>query len=135
MLPEADHVVAHCTARVLNDDGSVSGTVFRVDPDGVSVSWLEHRSHPEPRIRAVQQCITNGGRTLKPSHKLAIFNVASIKECGRLFGKQLAVTSSPIPAWNYLCHSSIQGLTSNDDDNAVLELIATEVIAIEAVVL
>ena len=67
-------------------------------------------------------------RTVRKSHRLAIYRVQSIQDCGIKFGKALSVVQDPQS--NYDCHALVMGLDPNAAD--LLDLIAAECISIEA---
>jgi len=65
------------------------------DPDGVSVTWLEHfggdRQH---QIVEVRKQIVAGGITPRGSNRIAIFNVGSVENAGSAAGAH--VVEDPI---------------------------------------
>lgn len=140
MLPE-HHVGKHCQPKELIqeeiEDGSVGpvgvrGSAFYPDVDGVSVAWIEHAHHggePTSQIRSSIGCIGHH-RNIKKSHRLAVYRVGAITDCGVKFGKPVSVNHDPQP--NYECHSLIVGIDPGSAD--LLDLIAAEVLALEAMV-
>ena len=67
-------------------------------------------------------------RTVRQSHKLALYRVQSIQDSGTKFGKEISVVHDPLEG--YECHALIKGIDPNVGD--LLELIAAECISMEA---
>ena len=128
----------HCQPNELlheeMEDGSlrpigVRGSAFYPDDNGVSVAWLEHPHHcggQTDQIQSMIGCLSI--RTIRKSHRIAVYSVGTIVDCGVKFGKPISVNHDPLP--NYECHSLIVGI---DPGSAyLLDLIAAEVLALEA---
>lgn len=139
LLP-GHHVGKHCSPKdfiqgeIIGDSPEplgVRGSAFYPDDDGVSVGWVEHPHHGNElaaQIRSLIGCMSC--RTIKPSHRLAVYRVGAIMDCGVKFGKSISVNRDPQP--NYLCHSLVVGIDPGSAD--LLDLIAAEVLALEAMV-
>jgi hypothetical protein len=138
-LQPSDHVGKHCQPSELmqeeQTDGSiiitgVRGSAFIPDDDGLSVAWVEHPHHLADGVTQTQVLVRcmKLQRTVRKSHRLALFRIRDIQDCGTKFGKPISIIRNPLP--NYDCHSLIVGIDPNTAD--LLELIATECIAIEA---
>lgn len=137
LLPE-HHVGKHCQPNDLipeeMEDGSfrpggVRGSAFYPDEDGVSVAWVEHPHHTGmqiDQIRSIVDCMSF--RKIRKSHRLAVYRVGAIVDCGVKFGKSISVNHDPQPS--YECHSLIVGVDPGSAD--LLDLIAAEVLALEA---
>lgn len=136
-IPPTDHVGKHCQPKEMIQeelpDGSlattgVRGTAFLPDEDGVSVAWVEHTHHSTIAnpIRAMIGCMSL--RTVRKSHRLALFKVQDIQACGKKFGKSIGVVHDPQP--NYDCHALVVGIDPSLSD--LLDLIAAECISMEA---
>lgn len=135
----SDLVGKHCQPKELIQeelaDGTVvssgvRGTAFTPDEDGVSVAWVEHPHHVQSGVSPVQAMIScmKNQRTVRKSHKLALYKVQSIQDSGNKFGKEISVVHDPLDG--YECHGLIKGIDPNAGD--LLELIAAECISMEA---
>ncbi len=139
LLP-GHRVGKHCQPGELireeKEDGSldvigVKGSAFSPDDNGVSVAWVEHPHHggETDQIRSMIGCLSLV-RKVRKNHRLAVCSVGTIAECGEKFGKSITVNRAPRP--NYDCHCLIVGIDPGSPD--LLELIAAEVLALEAMV-
>lgn len=138
MLQASDQVGKHCQpSELIQDelaDGSivingVRGAAFTPDEDGVSVAWVEHPHHSRDGISAIQAMIgCMKIRKVRKSHRMALYKIQSIQDCGAKFGKDISVVHDP--QQNYDCHALIRGLDPEAVD--LLDLIAAECISMEA---
>lgn len=139
IIQASDHVGKHCQPKELIQeelaDGSivsngVRGTAFTPDEDGVSIAWVEHPHHAQSGMSAIQAMIScmKIQRTVRKSHRLAVYKVQSIQDSGTKFGKEISVVHDP--QGRYECHALIKGIDRNLGD--LLELIAAECISMEA---
>ena len=109
----------------------VRGTAFIPDVDGVSVAWMQHPHHAGNFANKIQLMIAcMRVRKIKKSHRLAVYPVGKIIECGVKFGKQIIVNHDPQPGYD--CHSLVVGIDPEAAD--LLELIAAEILALEVMV-
>lgn len=130
----------HCQPNELlreeMEDGSfrpigVRGSAFYPDDNGVSVAWLEHPHHGGKQTDQIQSMISCMSiRTIRKSHRLAVYRVGAIVDCGVKFGKSISINRDPLP--NYKCHSLIVGIDPGSSD--LFDLIAAELLALEAMV-
>lgn len=120
-----DHTIAlHCpfTKYDRDDDGRFIGVTvdaFRVDPDGISVVWLEYFEPPPPLIE-------QAAAALKAERKPAAKGVMALATVGRI--RQLAAKSgidcelTHTPTDDNPCHASICGWTDDPGQLAALVL-------------
>ena len=106
----------------------VSPAVFRPDPDGISVNWLEYQATCFDDQFARMCRLFRGLRTVKPSHLVGLMQVAEIQATGTDAGRELHVEHDPIdePPINP-GHSLIKGATPDDVEllqelNLIVEL-------------
>jgi hypothetical protein len=130
-IPDADHVLRHCTRTVLDcPDGvtpiGVTKDAFADDdPDGVSVTWVEYFANFADPERAAMQAI-RATRTVRSKHRFGKFNVGRIRAAGIDAGVMLDVEHEPIPGNDG--HALISGLVPNEHaglmNRLALELVA-----------
>lgn len=137
-LPSEHHVGLHCRPKVFagrDADGNVADLnhdAFRVDPDGISVNWLEFEgTHPDEQFAIMCDCMS-GGRDVKKSDYVALLLVADIEATESMAGVHPYVVHDPIngPRPN-LGHSLIKSV--DPDDELQRQELASKVKAIPVV--
>ena len=140
LFPE-HHVGLHCSKNDLvireiegesPEPIGVWRTTFIPDSNGLSVAWVEHPHHggdSTAQIRSLIGCLSRN-RKIKSHHRLAVYRVGSIMECGERFGKSISVNQDPLTG--YECHSLVVGIDPESAD--LLDLIALQLVALEAMV-
>ena len=116
-LPENDHFARHCTPGMFSDEEDnermppwLKGKAFEptISNPILSGLWPEyHKGDWQARLTAIRKELRDGGRTVKPSHKLAILRVQKIKAIGNDRGKKLDAIHKPLK--NMPSHSEIIG--------------------------
>jgi hypothetical protein len=110
MVPPEHHVVSLCPAKVqVAVAGLCTGITpdaLRVDPDGISVSWLEYFDEPPALL---EQAAKELKKSRKPSATgvVAIANVQRLMEVARKLGLTCSVEHTPIDEND--AHCSILG--------------------------
>ncbi len=113
-VPPEDTVISLCPAKVqIASAGHCTGLTpdaIRVDPDGVSVTWVEYFPEPPP---AIQSAALQLKRTRKPSGTgvLARARVARVLEVTTKLGLSCTVTHTPLDENE--AHASIVGCPDN----------------------
>ena len=130
-IPNEHHFARHLSAGqiVPSDDGIqvVTPDAFRkrANEDGVSGAWLEYYTGTtECCAAAVVREWKAAGRTVRPSHKLALAMAGKIKEVGIRHGRPLRVRHEPDgPASSY---AQVRGIL--DTEAQLLEALAREAV-------
>lgn len=136
-LPTGDQIVRYVKPSMIQEDGTVDGSDFRLraakpDETGLSVNWLEAfglgKNHQLGEVRRLCRL------RLRPKGRFAEMNVGTvIREVGREL-ETLRVVHDPLPATEAFdadpSHAEIVGLPPADSDHAALvgDLIAECVI-------
>lgn len=138
LIPQNHTIGLHCQPSDLmqeeNDAGiivsvGVNASVFEPDDDGTSVGWLEYfNGTTEFQINQVINCMKV--RTVRKSHRLALFNVGQVLKCGNQLGIDIEVRHDPQD--NYECHSLITGYDSTKTE--LMGLIALEFMSLNVMV-
>ena len=129
-IPHQDHVSRWCKPSQV-DQGVVGITAFMLgekdDDDALSVNWLEFLKRPDrtSEISEIQHILSLKMKKVSRNSRLAVLNVerilTSVDEY--LKGKlQVTVLHNPDKdegRWEDPSHSSIYGLTRNDDAQIV----------------
>lgn len=128
MILDAHTIGKHCQPRdLITDDvdgqlvvNGVNASAFVPDDDGVSVAWIEYyQGSQADQIQQALECMCRQ-RTVRKNHRLALFEVGTVKNCGFRCGKQLDVITDGYEG--YECHSLITGV--DQDCNDLMNLIA-----------
>ena len=136
-LPAGDHVVRYVKPSMIQEDGTVDGSDFRLrsgtpGETGLSVNWLEaFEPGKDNQLNEVRRLSRLG---LRPNGRFAEMNVGTVmREASKEVGS-LHIIHDPLEATGGLdadpSHAEIVGLPPGDSDHAMLvgDLIAECVI-------
>jgi hypothetical protein len=131
-IPSSDHVALHCPplAFEVNPDQTYGGLkidAFRVDDDGVSVDWVEHERGSFGECFEKTCCRIASLRSVRASHRCAIFNVGEIIQTAASSDRDVTVVHDPVEPPNpnpNPAHSLIKGCVPDDDLLSQFRLLA-----------
>jgi hypothetical protein len=131
-IPSADHVALHCGPldfEVQPDEtlGGLKIDAFRIDDNGISVNWVEHEPGPFEECFEKTCRLFATLRSVRRSHRCAIFKVDEIIQTAEAHSRKVAVVHDPVeppdPNPNP-AHSLIKGCVPGDDLLDQLRLLA-----------
>lgn len=109
----------------------VNASIFQPDEDGLSVGWLEYfEGTSEFQMSQVIDCM-KARRTVRKSHRLALFNAGEILKCGKQVGIDIKVIHDPQD--NYECHSLVTGYDSTKTE--LMALIAVQFLSLNVMMI
>lgn len=115
-LPDDASLLMLCgkTKLTTGEDGAFrnpTAAAFRIDEDGLSVTWLEYFKEPPPQIEQAAQGIKSA-LDPRPSGALACTTVARVLELADKSGLDVTVKHDPQPG--NCGHSLIQGWPTDE---------------------
>jgi len=126
-LPAGDQIVRYVKGSLIQEDGAVDGSDFRLRPHrpdetGLSVNWLEafgpDKAHQLAEVRRLCRL------GLRPSGRFAEMNVGTVMRKVAVELDTLRIVEDPLPAGvGYDAdpsHAEIIGLPPGDSDQAAL---------------
>jgi hypothetical protein len=122
-IPLTDHLALHCGRldfEVQPDEtyGGLKVDAFRIDDDGISANWVECEPGPFEECFDKTCCLFATLRSVRPSHRCAVFRVDEIVRTAEASSRTVAVVHDPVdppdPHPNP-AHSLIKGCVPGDD--------------------
>lgn len=124
-IPDDDHVARHCGGATINEDGTVSGTAFRLragKDDHLSVNWLEFLDahHRSDQLAALREAFHAKKFDLRPKARFSVLNVGEFRQHVQQEsndGRDLQVRHEPVHTAEFddPSHAGIFGYSPDDD--------------------
>jgi hypothetical protein len=129
-VPDEHHIVRHVGSQLLIREGDKVVGCFpqafqlRAAESYLSASWLEFFGGPKHQQITDVIAAIGKARQVKPSHGIAIGNVATVKEACGSFGQKIRVIHEPSDDNPNPAYTAVRRFSS--DEIQLLELLAGE---------